>query len=105
MKSPDEIKKGLECCSSFDSDMCLKCPYDDGHVACCLDKNQDALAYIAQLEQRLAQVGRERDAAIKDFTRYVRFGETECLFCKNKDKVCLKCEWQWRGVNCDDRGN
>lgn len=33
MKTSDEIKKGLECCSDvdgFDRD-CIKCPYKDEH--------------------------------------------------------------------------
>lgn len=52
MKTPDEIKKGLECCNTFND--CQECPYDkaDGSWACTVERNADALAYIVQLESR-----------------------------------------------------
>ena len=52
MKSPDEIKKGLECCA--DVGRCLfECPYCVGNntLACINKMGNDALAYIRQLEQ------------------------------------------------------
>jgi hypothetical protein len=63
MKTPDEIKKGLFCCWE---DGCATCPYDDD---CTMEANfeqlaKDSLDYINQLESRLAQVERERDAAV-----------------------------------------
>ena len=50
MKTPDEIKKGLECCDAYND--CQQCPYDkaDGSWACTVERNTDALAYIQQLE-------------------------------------------------------
>lgn len=50
MKKPEEIKKGLECCNTYND--CLNCPYDkaDGSWACTVERNADALAYIQQLE-------------------------------------------------------
>ena len=50
MKSPEDIKKGLECCNTFND--CQECPYDkaDGSWACTVERNADALAYIQQLE-------------------------------------------------------
>ena len=50
MKTPDEIKKGLEHCAVVGTETCFDCPYDDGHIDCARDKNIDALAYIQQLE-------------------------------------------------------
>ena len=49
MKTPDEIKKGLECCGI--EHRCEICPYKE---AGCLDLKleSDALAYIEQLEER-----------------------------------------------------
>lgn len=51
MKTPEDIKKALECCSDadgFDGD-CIKCPYKGEQW--CGDKSKiDALAYIQQLE-------------------------------------------------------
>lgn len=55
MKSPDEIKKGLEICScDEDRDKCVRCPYFDG--TCRNDLNaieKDALALIHQLEAQV----------------------------------------------------
>ena len=50
MKTPEEIKKGLECCNTYND--CQNCPYDkaDGSWACTVERNADALAYIQQLE-------------------------------------------------------
>jgi len=50
VKKPEEIKKGLECCNTYND--CLNCPYDkaDGSWACTVERNADALAYIQQLE-------------------------------------------------------
>ena len=52
MKTPDEIKKGLEACGS---DEChgqhTDCPYEDD-LFCTMHICGDALAYIQQLEMR-----------------------------------------------------
>lgn len=59
-RTPEEIKRGLECCNAFNA--CLRCPYekivDTEHGwGCVVIRNADTLAYIQQLE-------RERDAAV-----------------------------------------
>ena len=51
MKTPEEIKKSLECCAQFLE--CRHCPYNG--EKCTVESSMDALAYIQQLE-------RERDA-------------------------------------------
>lgn len=56
-KTPDEIKKGLECCTSRDCGG-SKCPYFN-EKSCNAAKSADALALIRQLEA-------ERDAAVAD---------------------------------------
>lgn len=105
MKTPDEIKKGLECCMDYQS--CVKygieeCPYND--TTKCMDALlADALAYIQQLEsdkqqfegllnhmnqlrdaaagralkmeERVKRLERERDAAVGDIPR-------ACGYCK-----------------------
>lgn len=49
MKTPDEIKKGLECCSK--SEPCVDCIYDRRDFPMCVRRmEEDALAYIRQLE-------------------------------------------------------
>lgn len=91
MKMPDKIKKGLECCNTYND--CQNCPYDDKvdkGWGCCIQRNADALAYIQQLEEELATTKdmesglsimltsaqsaaemykRERDAAVADMER------------------------------------
>lgn len=109
MKTPEEIKKGLKFCTrehhSADP-LCGSCPYDDGGfdmVACTGSLSQDALAYIRQLEQELAAVKRERDAAVLDLKRHVLRSRKTCLLCANRNKpICNQCEgcdvFKWRGV-------
>ncbi len=54
MKTPDEIKKGLECCN----EMCdSSCPYWEDSE-CPISVRNDALAYIKQLEADNAQQAR-----------------------------------------------
>lgn len=123
MKTPNEIKKGLACTES-DVEKCSYCKYWPDN---CVERvGQDAIAYIQQLENavefysnttqmldvkitklesRLAQVERERDAAVADLKNSVDRVAClylDCEFCKDKDKpVCEDCEWEWRGV-CEE---
>lgn len=53
MRTPDEIKKGLGCCGINGQD-CSACPYQ-WNITCIEVAMRDALAYIQQLETRLAQ--------------------------------------------------
>ena len=156
MKTPEEIKRGLEGCGGLDGD-CENCPYDEQTIYCNDRLMRDALAYIQQLEERnktleytllgvmhsidkwldvepynfdkddgteaatraanarevalkaidqlesrLAQVERERDAAIADLKLYAG-----CKVCKHGDfkftSECMDCSydnnnWQWRGI-------
>lgn len=57
MKTPDEIKKGLECCSSeamFCAPEDPKCSYDCDSEECICRLMRDSLALIQQLEAELA---------------------------------------------------
>lgn len=101
-KTPEEIRKGLECCNTIYG--CKQCPYDVGgeDLHCCVKRNADALALINQLE-------RERDAAVEDLET---MGEDRayCDTCLHnntnpKEEPCSSCmsgylinNWQWRGV-------
>ena len=57
MKTPEEIKKGLECCVGCDNEqpICSRCSYkkadDTSHCSDLLRK--DAIAYIQQLEAQI----------------------------------------------------
>ena len=56
MKTPEEIKKGLECCISDTYGCYEKCPYFNSlsnGVDCAVKMHADALAYINQLEARV----------------------------------------------------
>ena len=66
MKTPDEIKKGLKYCGAmYEWDgSCTGCPYERNDGECDGSMETDAIAYIQQLESRLAQAERERDAAV-----------------------------------------
>ena len=54
MRTPDKIKKGLECCGQVGR--CMHgCPYYISHnvPSCTLHKSRDALALIQQLEEQV----------------------------------------------------
>lgn len=60
MKTPEEIKKGLDCCQTVVR--CDGCTYKDiGNIVaeCTAALCGDALAYIQQLESRLAKAEKE----------------------------------------------
>lgn len=105
-KTPDEIKKGLNC---NNIDHCNECPYDG--LDCAKHVDQDALAYIQKLESRLAQAERERDAAVSEWKRTKIDSESMCWTCKHALLIgscrcrCVSpvpCDegenWEWRGV-------
>lgn len=122
MKSPDDIKKGLELCGMLDGD-CDNCPYDNAKIYCGDRLQKDALAYITQLEQRLAQVERENDALLDDLRhtfdpccvckkqdiceQHCPSNDYNCPECKDKHRcICHNCTadndlWEWRGV-CEE---
>ena len=110
-RTPEEIKNGLECCSTEAG--CPGCPY---YKECVVEQDinlvtADALAYIQQLE-------RERDAAVEQLRRADKENLFECTHCKhnvscseillgcdvcdNSECPCSTCvdlsNWQWRGV-------
>lgn len=77
---------------------------DDGTEAATRASNsrEVALKAIEQLETRLAQAERERDAAVADLENVIGLSSIvnlDCEYCKHMDRpVCKKCEWKWRGV-------
>ena len=111
MKTPDEIKKGLECCQPrYENDHWVtcnsNCPYQPEAPLCHKALVAGALAYIQQLEAKLAQFEREKDAAVHDMENYAGYG----AICKHFDNDCphivegcplwpTDCEsYEWRGV-------
>ena len=127
MKTPEEIKKGLECClNAGELDfVCGECPYDEAGSECD-GLYRDALAYIQQLEEKykhamenakilsdaVTKLERERDFLLKYFTDS---HWAACDICKHEPethdindcahirKVGLPC-FEWRGLPEDDHG-
>lgn len=114
MKTPEESKKGLECCINRETG-CTECPYDNlPHDECVAAMKSDTLAYIQQLE-------RERDAAVNSLKRYAacndckHFSELNCnersdflpcyVACCDQKCPCGTCKygsnWQWRGEEAE----
>lgn len=101
MKTPDESKCGMECIRTNVERICVK--PEKGQCPRCEQLVSESLARIQQLESRLAQVEKERDAAVFDL-------HGDCDVCKNGGKTCIKCVhclmsqeatidgWKWRGV-------
>ena len=120
MKTPDEIKKGLECCKLHFGDMytdCPHCPYYLTSAQCDLDMHDDALTLIQQLQsenaekaERIRQLEAERDAAVEDMTKIVQeYGEPYCEYCGADFKPnCTGRCWthnegfKWRGVQKEE---
>jgi hypothetical protein len=68
-------------------------------------KDVEQVHRIAELEQELAAVKRERDAAVRDFKSFANCEHNVCHYCKfDSDFDCGKCWYRypeafgWRGV-------
>lgn len=126
MKSPDDIKKGLECCTI---PLCDECPYDNDPS--CVVKNADALALIQQLQAenaekaetierlntgvhkfivKIQQLEAERDALLKYITDSTWAACDICkhgidgasvMDCKHIREVGVPC-FEWRGVQKEE---
>lgn len=110
MKTPEKIKKGMECCHSTEVCECEKCPYavnGEETMNCDILLSEDTLAYIKQLKA-------ERDAAV----HAIEFHKS-CIDCKHSTLIpdgkgfwvdCPKRDgrcrglnmWEWRGVQKED---
>lgn len=115
MKTPEEIKRGLECCHSDELCECEACPYSiEGAetLGCDFLLGEDAIIYINQLEQdnaqkdeRIRQLEREKEALLEESKH-----GGGCFTCKHKNTLmneppcddCWRCNrWEWRGVEED----
>lgn len=117
MKTPDEIKKGLETCIGECTGNKPHCPYHECGNGCMDTMNKNSLAYIRQLEaekaellQKIEQLEKERDAAIKDIPRacgYCKHYVHSEMLCRSKYPCAhvsgVNTRWEWRGV-CDENG-
>ena len=113
MKTPEENKCGMECIRINVERSCVK--PEKGQCPRCKQLVDDSLARIQQLESRLAQVERERDAAVKDLEdsgdcfyckrkeQYKKCGYENCSYCGVEECPCWECNrqknhFEWRGV-------
>ena len=103
MKTPEEIKHALECCSNhiMDSD-CSCCEYGQ-EANCDAGLHFDALDYIRRLEA-------EREALLKIVHDYA--GCKECVHVSIKPELppCSDCgvlgkNWVWRGAGKEQNEN
>lgn len=131
-KTPEEIKKGLECCGKGNA--CRgHCPYDgpeNGIKGCTIKLSMDALALINKLEGDniakaivLEQLEREKEALIYDIRNYGFHLCLTCAHCKGKyecaklgtngldhtddgETVIMRCgQYEWRGITEGKGGN
>ena len=102
MKTPEEIKKGLEVCRA---DEChghhTGCPYDDDFF-CIMHICGDALAYIEQLEERTS-LNDLRDAIYDDavahglWDKYKYYPATDCVdFIRDEVNELEYAAMNWR---------
>ncbi len=114
-KTPDEIKADAATCLTKPPhamcdrfDLNKKCKGDCGYVI------KELYDLVLHYESRLAQVERERDAALSEWKRTKMDSEGMCWTCKHgfiTDIGNCRCispvpcdegeNWQWRGV-CDE---
>ena len=119
MKTPEEIKEdAATCLTKPPNAMCdrfdlnKKCKGDCSYVI------KELYGLVLHYESRLAQVERERDAAVADLKdcadghcihcKSINLATEcdfngECYVCLNDDCPCHEsnCQWQWRGV-CEE---
>ena len=81
MKTPEEIKNGLERCKD-DHCICDECEFSDGNVKKWRSLMGDALAYIEQLEERTS-LNTLRDAIYEDAVKHGLWEEKENLALKD----------------------
>lgn len=112
MKTPDEIKKALECCF-YDSAQCGECPYYP--VSCDRELVRDAREYIRQLEAELQDTRKAVDTTngFCDICKHQNAHENECeandFLCYNcpAECACKECypnesHYEWRGVQKEE---
>lgn len=104
MKTPDQIKKGLECCIQNSEEACYDCPYmiDCETFDNAGNHSRDALAYINQLEARAPKWINVHDMEPADNTMAVvlarnteNWGFSKFIIAAfiNGEWLCVQPEW------------
>lgn len=105
LKTPEEIKKGLNVCGVLDGD-CESCPYDNRTIFCADRMRGDALAYIQQLEEKcdaLLDYLAKSTCAPCDICKHDVDG-SGVMGCKRIREVGLPC-FEWIGLDKRERKN
>lgn len=98
MKTPEEIKYGLECCANGKCAWVSgECPYFS-NTMCANDMKQDARAYINELEERISLMMIQMRG--------------DCGVCKHRDEEYGPCDtcmhdyerhgWEYEGLPGDE---
>ena len=82
MQTPEEIKKGLECCIQNSEEACYLCPYmiDCETFDNAGNHSRDALAYINQLEARVPKWISVKDRLPEDDDDVLIFSNERVIF-------------------------
>lgn len=105
MKTPEEIKNGLNCCRFTVCPDCLDCPYHDDKC-CKISVKKDALAYIEQLEEQISlmKLQMKGDCGVCKHRNDERKLEDKQLGCRISPACyeCLKKDgrdmWEYEGL-------
>ena len=117
-RTPEEIKKGLECCKpKWESSRWVtcrdECPFRNEHAFCKNVLMACTLALLYRLErerdellQKNQQLERERDAAVEEIFKTcsnckhekLGYGVGPCPPVEEYIKISDCSNWQWRGV-------
>lgn len=91
MKTPDEIKRGLECCvNGYKCGKC--CPYNQGKITKCTSKlSRDSLAYIQQLEARVAELEKPLEPMTLEEVFAVSRDEGNIVWLEYRDEAAVRC--------------
>lgn len=93
MKTPDDIKKGLDVCATLDGD-CDNCPYDGWQIFCADRLRKNALEYIQQLEASYSQVSKalcgKENATLPEVLQAIKQVKTELEAVKRERDAAVK---------------
>ena len=91
MKTPEEIKKGLEVCTAQED--CVGCPYTDGDAFFCDRLRKDAFAYIQQLEDAIDKTTQLMQSATEVIKKNQE--QLESTYSQVKKALCGKENVSW----------
>lgn len=99
MKSPEEIKDGLKCCYITEGTLeCRDCPYICNGYECVNILAKDALAYIYQLENKIADLDKLASSRLRKMKLFKKRAEkylAECVQLRNRVKKLEEQMTKW----------